>query len=67
MISFDDVTKKKKEQNPNLPQIPHNSYRTLIIGGSGSRKTNSSFNLIIQQPGIDKIYLYAKSPYETKY
>ena len=24
-------------------------------------------NLIIQQPDIDKIYLYDKKPYETKY
>ena len=39
----------------------------LIIGGSGSGKTNSLFNLINQQPDIDKIYLYAKDPYEAKY
>ena len=30
-------------------------------------KTNSLFNLIIQQPDIDKIYLYTKDPYEAKY
>ena len=34
---------------------------------SGSGKTNSLFDLINYQPDIDKIYLYAKSPYETKY
>ena len=39
----------------------------LIIGGSGSGKTNSLFNLISQQPDINKIYLYVKDPYETKY
>ena len=39
----------------------------LIIGGSGSGKTNSLFNLINQQLDIDKIYLYAKDPYEAKY
>ena len=39
----------------------------LIIWGSESRKTNSLFNFIIHQPGIDKIYLYAKDPYEAKY
>ena len=39
----------------------------LIIGGSGSIKTNSLFNLIINQPNIDKIYLYAKDPREAKY
>ena len=38
-----------------------------MIGGSGSEKTNSLFNLINQQPDIDKIYLYAKDPYEAKY
>ena len=30
-------------------------------------KNSSLFNLINQQPDIDKIYLYAKDPYETKY
>ena len=39
----------------------------IIIGGSGSAKTNSSFNLISHQPDIDKMYLYAKDPYEAKY
>ena len=28
---------------------------------------NSLLNLISEQPDIDKIYLYAKDPYETKY
>ena len=36
-------------------------------GGSGSGKTNASLNLINNQPDIDKIYLYAKDPYEAKY
>ena len=39
----------------------------LIIGGSGSEKTNALSNLINNQPDIDKIYLYAKDPYEAKY
>ena len=39
----------------------------LIIGGSGSRKTNALLNLIYNQLDIDKIYLYAKDPYEAKY
>ena len=37
------------------------------MGGSGSRKTNALLNLINNQPDIDKIYLYAKDPYEAKY
>ena len=32
----------------------------MIIGGSGSGKTNALLNLISQQSDIDKIYLYAK-------
>ena len=68
MLNFDDVTKENiKENNRNWPQIPDHPYRILIIGASGSAKTNSLFNLINQQPDIDKIYLYAKDPYEAKY
>ena len=47
--------------------IPDHQYRILIIGGSGSAKTNVLLNLINNLPDIDKIYLYAKDPYETKY
>ena len=47
--------------------IPDHPYRILIIGGSGSRKTNVLLNLISQQDGIDKIYLYAKDLSEPKY
>ena len=39
----------------------------LIIGGSGSGKTNALLNLIKEQDNIDKIYLYAKDLSETKY
>ena len=39
----------------------------MIIGGSGSGKTNLLLNLIENQPDIDKIYFYAKDPYESKY
>ena len=56
-----------KEHNLNWPQISVNSYLLLIIGGSGSGKTNLLINLISHQPDIDKIYLYAKDPYEAKY
>ena len=57
MIYFDYVVKENiKEHNPNWPQFPDHPNRILIIGGSGSGKTNSLFNLIRQQPDIDKIY-----------
>ena len=68
MINFDDVTKESiEEHNSNWPQIPHHPYRILIVGGSGSGKTNPLFNLISQQLHIHKICLYAKDPYKAKH
>ena len=68
MINFDDCANENKTQhNLKWPYIPDHPYRILIIGGSGSGKTNALLNLINNQPDIDKIYLYAKDPYEDKY
>ena len=68
MINFDEYTNEnKKEHNLNWPYIPDHPYRILIIGGSGTGKTNALLNLINNQQDIDKIYLYAKEPYEDKY
>ena len=55
------------EHSLKWPYIPDHPYRILIIGGSGSGKTNTLLNLINNQPDIDKIYLYAKDTYEAKY
>ena len=44
-----------------------NTNNWRIIGGSGSGKTNPSLNLIYQEPDIDKIYLFTKDSYETRY
>ena len=68
MINIDDVTKENiKEHNWNWPESPNHLYRILIIGGSGSGKTNLLFNLIKHQSDVDKIYLYVKGPCEAKY
>ena len=68
MINFDDYINENKTQlNSKWPYIPDHLYRILITGGSGSGKTNALLNLIQNQPDIDKIYLYAKDPYEAKY
>ena len=68
MINFDDVTKENiKKHNPKWLQIPAHLHRILIIGGSAYGKINSFVNLIDQPLDIDKIYLYAKDPYEAKY
>ena len=68
MINFDDyVNENKTKHNKNWPYTLHHPYRILIIGSLGSGKTNALLNLIVNQPDIDKIYLYAKDPYEAKY
>ena len=68
MINFDDYTNENIiEHNSKWPYIHDHPYRILIIGSSGSGKTNALLNLINNQPDIDKIYLYAKDPYDKKY
>ena len=39
----------------------------MIIGGSGSGKTNALLNFIKEEDDIDKIYLYAKDLSKPKY
>ena len=73
MINFDDYingiasNENKTKHNKNWPYIPDHPCKILIIGGSGSGKANVLFYLIENQPDTDKIYLYAKNPYEAKY
>lgn len=54
------------EHNPKWPQIPDHWCWILIIGDSGLGKINALTNLISYQPGIDKLYSYAKDLYEVK-
>ena len=68
MINFDDyINENIIEHNSKWPYIPDHPCRILIIGGSGSGKTNALLNLTNNQPDIAKIYIYAKDPYEKKY
>ena len=71
MFNLDDTTNEnKKDRNKKWPYIPDHPYRMLIIGGSGSGKTNALLNLVKEQDNdilIDKIYLYAKDLDEPKY
>ena len=61
MFNFGYITKEDIiEHNPNWPEIPDHPYRILIIGGSGSGKTNALLNLINHVLNIDNIYLYSK-------
>ena len=57
MFNFDYVTKEDtKEYNPNWPEIPDHLYRILIVGGSGSGKTNALLNITNHEPDIHKTY-----------
>ena len=67
MINENYVNENKNEHNKNWPYIPDHPYGILIIGDSGSGKTNVLLNLIDNQPDIDRIYLYAKNPCEAMY
>ena len=65
MFNLDAITNENsKGHNKKWPYIPDHPYRMLIIGSSGSGKTNALLNLIKQQDSddnlSDKIYLYAK-------
>ena len=51
MINFDDNTNENNtEDNENWLYIPDHPYIILMIGGSGSGKTNTLLNLINNQP-----------------
>ena len=68
MINLDSSTNENnKKHNEQWPNIPDHPYRIIIIGGSGSGKTNALINLINEQNNIDKIYLYARDLSEPKY
>ena len=71
MINFDEHVNENKNIYIYIYNIntytPDHPYRILIIRGPGSGKINVLLNLIENQPDIDKIYLYAKDPYEAKY
>ena len=66
MTNFDESV--EISHSPSWPYIPDHSYRSLIIGGSVSGKTNVLLNLTKhQRTDIDKIYLCVKDPFEWKY
>ena len=66
MKNYDESV--KINHKPIYPYISDHPYSIVVIGGSGSGKTNVLLNLIQhQRSDIVKIYLYVKDPFESKY
>ena len=57
MINLDTIVNNKNEKHNENWLYILDHYRILIIGGSGSGKTNTLLNLTNEQRDIDKIYL----------
>ena len=60
-VSTEEINKISLNSNYGKKMKSTDSIETCAYG------TNSLFNYINQQPNIDKIYLYAKNPYEAKF
>ena len=66
MKNFDESP--KINHNPNWCYILDHPYRILIIGDSAIDKTNVLQNIIKhQRPDVEKIHLYVKDTFESKY
>ena len=63
-----DVDTKKKKFRQLYSFMPHDTFRMLICGNSGSGKTNLLYHMLIE-PLLyyDKIFLYAKNLEQDKY
>ena len=62
MLNLDNIV-----SNNNTSSLEDNDWPLLIIGLSGSGKTNTLLHLINDLHPIDKIFLYAKDLHEPKY
>ena len=71
MLNLDNIVSNKNENKdttgPSSSERNNWPFRMLIIGPSGSSKTNTLRHLINNLYHIDKIYLYAKDINEPKY
>ena len=71
MLNLDNIVSNKNENKDttrsNSSERNNWPFRMLIIGPSGSSKTNTSLHLMNNLHPIDKIYLYAKDINKPKY
>ena len=71
MLKLDNIVSNKNEnkETTGSSSLERNNwpFRMLIIGPSGSDKTNTLLHLINNLPHVDKIYLYVKDLHEPKY
>ncbi len=75
-INFEEIAKKEID-NPyefekNHFLLPQHFFRMIVVGSSGSGKTNTVLNMLINPKSDmtikwDKLYLYAKDIQEPKY
>ena len=65
--NYDSDTKNKKFRQL-YPFMPHDIFRMLICGNSGSGKTNLLYHMLIEPLlHFEEIYLYAKNLEQEKY
>ena len=71
MLNLDNIVNNKNEKKDTAGSSSSERnnwpFRMLIVGTSGSGKTNTLLHLINNLHPIDKIYLYAKDIHEPKY
>ena len=60
-INFDNIVSENNENCINkLVFTPQHVSNTIIIGQTGSSKTNSLFNILTLNPVFQKIFIFTK-------
>ena len=66
-INFDGIVSENKENSINKNVfVPQHVSNAIIIGQTGSLKTNLLFNILALNPVFQKIFIFTKDP-EAKY